>query len=263
MKQRFFGLDVQIEETMRQLQRNLKVREQGLPNAQLPPVGMFLFSGQQGLGKRSLGIEFGRQLYEGSSVAVLDLSEAGASLEPVLVAARTNPYQTFVLENADQAPRRVQDDLLAIVAGQGLTDLTNGARVSFRHCCLFLLMHRPVADREVPVMSSGAGGFTVAAERTAEGTSLDFMLAQAVHGMVPFHLPAKQEVAQAIAWLMEQECRKYQLTLGSIAPATLAREVFEVSTVGSFRAAPSRVSRVLSRPIHEAIDAKRTTVEVT
>lgn len=262
IKQRLAGLDDHIEQTLRQLERNLRIRENGLPATLLPPVGMFLFMGRHGLGKRTLAVEIGRRLYRGGPVGTLDLQQPDITLESVMMAARTNPFQTFVLENVDLAPRRVQDELLTIVAGQGLVDPAHGTRVGFRHCCLFLLVHKDADQMPAPVMSIGNAGFTVAVEHTTGETAIDVMLAQAVHGFVPFHLPDRQKQAQAVASLMDLECRKYQLELVHVKPSILAREVQEVSAIGSFRTMPARVSRVLSGPIHEAIRSKRTTVTV-
>lgn len=262
LKQRLVGMDAQIEQTIQQMQRNLKMREKGSSAVYLPPVGMFLFLGKQGLGKRSLAVEIGRRLYSGKSVAVLDLAEAGASMEQLLAAAKANPHQTFVIENVDQASRRAQDDLLAIVAGQPLVDSQSGARISFRNACIFLLIHKDASSMPNIVTSGGAGGFTVAAERVAGETSLDSLLAQGLHGVIPFQLPEKTLQAEAVAMIMEAECKKYDLSLGSVSPAILAREVQEVSALGSFRGVPVRVSRILSRAIHEAIESQQTVVNV-
>lgn len=261
LEQQLFGMNQQIESTMAQLQRNLRIRERGSPSVHMPPIGMFLFLGRQGLGKKTLAVEIGRRLYSGRSVAIIDLAESGATLEPMILAAKSNPYQTFVIENVDQASRRTQDELLAIVAGQSLTDSQSGARISFRHACLFLLIHKEPAGIEEPVVSSSAGGFTMAIERVAE-TSLDQLLAQGLHGVIPFRLPEKNDQAEAIASIMEAECKKYSLTLGSVSPQILAREVQEVSSVGSFKTVPMRVSRVLGRAIHNAIESHSTEVNV-
>lgn len=260
LNQRFFGIRPAIDQTLLQIRRNLRVREKSGATVALPPLGLFLFIGKPGLGKRSLGIEIGRRLYRGDSVGVLDLGQPDATLEPMIAAAKSNPYQTFVLENIDRAAGRIQTDLLTIVAGQPLSEPSTGARVSFRHCCLFLLMHKDAGALQQPTISSERTGFTVTAERLAGDTSLDRMLAQGLHGVIPFHLPDPTAQAEAVALMMETECRKFQLTLASVSPELLAREVQDISTTGSFASAALRVSRVMSRSIHEAIDRQQSTV---
>jgi hypothetical protein len=262
IQQRLFGMNRIIDMVMLQAQRNVKMREKSAVTTALPPLGLFLFVGRQGLGKKTLGLEIGRRLYRGDSVASLDVGQPDATLEPIIASAATNPYQTFVIENIDRASPRVQTELLTIVAGQPLST-SSGARVSFRHCVFFLLIHRDPRGMEEAVISSERGGFTVAAERLASDTSLDNMLAQGLHGVIPFRLPDVTAQAEAVALIMENECRKYQLALGSISPAILAREVQEVSTAGSFTAAPIRVSRILSRAIHDAMDRQQTEVNVS
>jgi hypothetical protein len=262
LNQRFFGIRPAIDQTLLQIRRNLKMREKSSSSVALPPLGLFLFTGRQGLGKRTLATEIGRRLYRGDSVGALDLAQPEASMEPIIAEAKANPYQTFVLENIDKASSRIQTDLLTVVAGQPLSD-SKGDRVSFRHCCFILVMHKEAPEDQQPVISSQRGGFTVAAERLAGDTSLDRMLAQGLHGVIPFHLPELSAQAEAVALMMDNECRKFQLTLGSVSPEMIAREVQEISSKGSFASAPMRVSRVMSRAIHEAIERQQTVVNAT
>ncbi len=261
VNQRLFGMKRAVDLTMLQLKRNLRLREKSSPSVALPPLGLILLIGQQGLGKRTFAVEIGKRLYRGDSVGVVDLGQPDATLEGLMAAAKSNPYQTFVLENIDRAPARVQTDLLALSAGQPLTE-ASGARVSFKQCCFFLLIHKDPGTLDEPTISSEREGFTMAADRTSDDTSLDRMLAQSLHGVIPFHLPEPGAQAEAVALLMDNECRKYQLTLESVSPPVLAREVQEISSAGHFAAAPARIARVMSRSIHEAIERQRTAVDV-
>ncbi len=247
------GNDENIDQTMRQIQNNLKLREKSSVQAALPPVGIFMFIGRPGLGKRTTAVEIARLLYPGDSVGLLDLAEPGASLTSLIGAAKANPFQTFIIENINTAGQQVQNDLLAIFAGQPLIDPQTNTRVSFRHCFFFLLVHKDADNMPKPTTSGTGTGFTVVADHLVQTADLDQMLTLSLHGMCPFVLPEKDVQAQIIAHLMEQECRKYKLTLGGVNPSMLAREVEEVSKLKSFKTEPARISRLLSRPISEAV----------
>ena len=253
LKEIIGGNDENIDQTVHQIQSNLKLREKSSVAAALPPVGIFMFIGRPGLGKRTMAVELGRLLYPGDSIGLLDLAETGASLTSLIGAAKANPYQTFVIENLNTASQQVQNDLLAIFAGQPLIDPQTNTRVSFRHCFFFLLIHKDADNLPRPTSGGAGTGLTVVAEHLVQTADLNQMLTLSLHGMCPFVLPEMDVQAQIIAYLMEQECRKYKMRLGGVNPSILAREVEEVSKTKSFKTEPARISRLLSRAISEAV----------
>jgi hypothetical protein len=260
LKEEFVACDEVIDGTLRQNKGSVRMRERSQPTAAMPPLGMNLYMGRQGLGKKSLAIEIGRALYGGDAVGVLDLAERGASLAPVVAAARGNGYQTFIIENVDSAPHQVQTDLLTAFTGQSLAD--GGALVSFRNCFFFLLVHKEAESFPKPVASTAGTGFTVVVNHLAGATEMDQMLALSLHGVYPFRLPEPADQARVIAHLMEYECNKYNLSLGRVDARVLAREVEEVGRLGNFRASTARVSRILSVPISKALADQSATVTI-
>ncbi len=260
LKEEFVACNDVVDGTLRQIQNSVRMRERSQPTAAMPPLGMNLYMGRQGLGKKSLAIEIGKALYGGDAVGVLDLAERGASLASVAAAARGNGYQTFIIENPDSAPHQVQTDLLTAFTGAPLMD--GNTPVSFRNCFFFLLVHKDAGSFPKPVASAAGTGFTVVVNHLAGSTDLDQMLALALHGVYPFRLPEPAEQAGVIARLMEYECNKYNLSLGRVDPRMLAREVEEVGRMGSFRVAPTRVSRILSGPISAALARQSDSVVV-
>lgn len=262
LKEQFAACDDTIEGTLRQIQGSVRMRERSQPTAAMPPLGMNLYMGKQGLGKRSLAIEIGAALYGGDAVGVLDLADRGANLASVVAAARGNGYQVFIIENADTAPHQVQTDLLTAFTGAPLFDGASGTPVSFRNCFFFLLVHKQADSFPKPVASSAGTGFTVVVNHLAGATELDQMLALALHGVYPFRLPEPAEQAAVIARLMEVECNKYNLSLGRVDPRVLAREVEDVGKMGNFRAATARISRILSGPISTALARQSASVNV-
>ena len=92
--------------------------------------------------------------------------------------------------------------------------------------------------------------------------SLDKRLAWSLHGVYPFVLPAPMQQAEVIAQIMQEECRKYNVNLGRVDPAILAREVGVVSTHGGFEITPLRVSKLLSSRLAEAVAAKKQLIDL-
>lgn len=260
LKEIIRGNDATIDAVMRQISQNLTLRKRGLSGANLPPIGSFLFVGRSGLGKRSLAVEIGRMIYSGDSVGVLDLAESGASVESIIASARSNPYQTFVIENIGSANQQTQNDLLTVLSGSSLIDSSNGARVSFRNCFFFFLVHKEAESFPKQAGGGPGTGMTMLVDHVVQTADLDHMLALGMHGIYGFEVPDEMEQAQVITLLMEQECRKYNLAIGAVDPAILVREVEEVSKLRSFRASPARISKLLSRPIHRAIAEEQETV---
>jgi len=262
LKEEFAACDDTIDGALRQIQNSVRMRERSQPTAAMPPLGIHLFMGRQGLGKKSLAIEIGKALYGGDAVGAIDLGEKGASLAAVVSAARSNGYQVFIIENPDAAPHQVQTDLLTAFTGQSLPDGQSGTPVSFRNCFFFLLVHKEADSFPKPVASTAGTGFTVVVDHLVGAADLDHMLALSLHGVYPFRLPEPALQAAVVARLMEFECNKYNLSLGRVDPRVLAREVEEVGKMGNFRAAPARVTKVLSGPISDALARQSATVNV-
>ena len=67
-----------------------------------------------------------------------------------------------------------QEDLLSIFAGAPQVDAKTGAKVSFRNCFFFLLVHRDAAAMERPAKQNGAGtGHTVVVNALGDAMPLD------------------------------------------------------------------------------------------
>jgi hypothetical protein len=257
------GSDDAIDQTMRQIQQNISLRERSSASTAMPPLGMFLFIGRPGLGKRTLAIEIGRMLYAGDSVGIVDFADPSTGAASLTSAAKVNPYQTFIIENITAGTQQAQNDLLAICAGQPLVEQSSGARVSFRHCLLFFLIHQEADAFPMPAHSGAGTGYTLVVDHLVQTADLDQMLALALHGVAPFQLPEPEQQAEVIALLMDKECRKYKLSLSAVSAAILAREVEEVGKLRSFKTSPARIARILSKPIHDALESGAETVDLS
>jgi hypothetical protein len=262
LKERMVGCDETIDQTVAQIQRNIRLRERSVARGVVPPLGMFLYIGRAGLGKKTVAVETGTALYGGGSVGVIDFGEQGTSLTALVASARANPYQTFIIENLSNAPQQVQTDLLTIFSGAPIADSSSGAAVTFRNCFFFLIVHKDADSFPKPVATSSGTGFTVVVNHLASALEVDSMLALSLHGVCPFRLPEPMDQAKVVVRLMEDECEKYNLTLESVSTEVVAREVEEVSRLSSFKASPIRIARILSTPIGNALARQSTSVAV-
>jgi len=252
-----------VEALMDQLRRNVQLRENSSTQVSLPPIGVFVLAGKPGLGKKSLAVEVGYQLYAGSSVSILDVSDPAARGSLLISEAMGNPYTTFVLENFHAAAAATQEDLLSIFAGAPQVDAKSGSKVSFRHCFFFLLVHRDASGMERPTKKSAGGtGHTMVVDSLGQAMTLDKRLAWSLHGIYPFILPPPLQQAEVVAQIIQQECKKYNLSLGRVDAAILAREVQVISSHGGFEITPSRISKIMHNRLAEAVVAKEQLIDL-
>jgi hypothetical protein len=65
-----------------------------------------------------------------------------------------------------------------------------------------------------------------------------------------------------VAQIIQRECDKYNLTLGRVDAAILAREVQVISSHGGFEITPSRVSKIMQDRLAAAVAAKEQLVDL-
>lgn len=246
-----------VEALMDQLRRNVQLRDNSSAQVSLPPVGVFVLMGKPGLGKKLLAMEIGYRLYKGSSVSLLDVSDPGARGSLLVSEAKSNPYTTFILENFQSCPTATQEDLLSIISGVPQTETKSGSKVSFRNCFFFLLVQTDASSMDRPQKQSAAGtGHTMVVSALGDSMPLDKRLGWSLHGIYPFVLPTPMEQAEVVALLIQQECKKYNVTLGRVDPSILAREVQVISSQGGFEITPSRISKVMQNRLAAAVANK-------
>jgi hypothetical protein len=253
LKQSTIGHDEAIDGILAQLYRNVQLRDSSSRDVSLPPLGVFLLVGRAGLGKRRVASAISRLLYRSGAVVTIDLAEDPAATD-LLPAVKANPYSGVILENLTSASPQTMASLRSLVAGAPLIETSTGAKVSFRHCVFFLLIHSDASALPKQQRASGPGtGQTVMVGALKSTLNLDEQLAWALHGSYPFLLPPQIDQARVIALLMQEECSKYGLRLGRVDPVYLAREVEVTAAQGGFQLAPSRIRKIL----HDRILAAR------
>lgn len=252
-----------VETVIEQLKRNVQLRDSSSIQVSLPPIGVFVFQGKPGLGKKFLATEIGGRLYKGASVLCLDVSDPGMRGSLLVAEARTNPYSTFILENFHACSQALQEELLSIFSGAPQIDSQTGSKVSFRHCFFFLLVHRDATGMARPKRDTiGGTGQTMVIGALGDSMNLDKRLAWSLHGIYPFVLPAPIQQAEVVAEIMHQECLKYNMSLGRVDPAILAREVAVVSQHGGFEITPARITKIMSNRLAAAVAAREQLIDL-
>jgi hypothetical protein len=262
IRQRIIGHDDVVRAVIDQIRRGVQLRLNSPQATATAPLGVFLFAGKRGLGKRSLAIEIGSRMYRGGGVALVDVSDPNIHAGLLISEAQANPFTTFILDRFEAAGERLQNDLLTIVSGAPVTDSKTGTKVSFRNTLFFLLLQGPADRIPMPSRDAGGTGQTMVVTTLSDDLKIDKRLAWSIHGVYPFRLPALLQQAEVIAMLMENACRKYNLQLGHVDAAVLAREVEIATQAGGFELAPARIEKLLSGRILEAVNAQRASVAV-
>jgi hypothetical protein len=252
-----------IDALLDQMRLNVQLRDNTAAQVSLPPIGVFVLMGKPGLGKKLLATEVGYKLYKGSSVSLLDVSDPAVRGGLLISEARSNPFTTFVLENFQNCSSAMQEDLLSIVSGAPQVDAKTGSKVSFRNCFFFLLVHRDASAMDRPQKKSTAGtGQTVVVGALGEAMMMDKRLAWSLHGTYPFVLPPPMVQAEVVASIIQQECKKYNITQGKVDPTILAREVQVISGQGNFEITPSRVAKIMHNRLAAAAANKEPFIDV-
>jgi hypothetical protein len=185
----------------------------------------------------------------------------------MMAAVKSSPAAVVIVENGQALTPAFKAVLKEVGYGRPGIDKA-GARISFRQAMVFVLVHRtleglpdagPGGDDEE---SQGGTGHSVVADVLMSTLGFDTELAWAVHGTYRFALPGPVEQARVVHLLMEEECRKFRVTLRRIGPDVLAREVEASERSGGFHVLPGRVTRLLEARIADAIGKGQTTIDV-
>lgn len=263
IKDQFRGYDWQVEAVLEQIRCNTRLRQSSRNMGLQTPRGIFLMVGRSGLGKRSVASAIGEAVYGVASVVTLDASSPGA-VEAMIAATAENPYRTIILEQVESAAEGVYESLERIAAGVPLRESSTGAPVSFSDTMLVLLIHRDAGSLPVAKRQRGANtGETVGVDLLSHDTGLPRRIAWLAHAVLPFTLPPPIVLAEVVLLVMQRECLRYQIDLGKVSPAIIAREVELIVSAGSFDELPGRASRRLKQVIVSAHSSGRRYVELS
>lgn len=275
LKERIKGQEAVIELLTARLHENVLLRNRVAAEAAGPPLGVFLFLGAPGIGKRHLALHFGRLLYREGTTTVIQVDQYGNDAAVVtglfgghggavpgaptasgdlLTLVKTQPHHTLVLENIEAAGPRLQERLKSLFATGTCPDPTSGVAVSY-HRCVFILTTTRIPqgiDREkLAGMSPDQCHRALAKSLTADTAMGPSFLSQ-IQEIFLWNAPDDLTKARVILLLMIEECRKYNITLDYVDPEIVAEEVEAYLPAYGFAITESRLAKRLRDPILKA-----------
>lgn len=261
------GHDEQISQLLARLQNSILLRNRTGQHAGHPPLGIYLFAGPDGIGKRYLARKLGNLLYRRQRVLDVDLATVGGSEADaatlfgssstdgaVTSAVRSCPCQLVILQNVERAATTVLDILRDIFATGQFHDPFTKSPVHFEQCIFVLTTTAGVRTlTTVRDKTEGRRNWNSRAhEVLASETPLTMPFLATVHDVLLFDPLLPIEKAAAIALLMRKECRKYGLGLHYVEPELLADEVQAVTEDFGLSTFPARVARLMHDPLVRA-----------
>jgi ATP-dependent Clp protease ATP-binding subunit ClpA len=269
------GQEAVVDLLVARLHENVLLRGRIAANLAGPPLGVFLFVGPPGIGKRHLALRLGQMLYRDGANSVLQVDQYGndaasvtglfggssssvaggrTSAGDLLALAKSQPNHTLVLENIDAAGPKLQDRLRSLFATGVCQDPSNASPVSCRRC-LFILTttHVPRGiDREKHATLSADQRHRALVETLAADTGLEPSFLARIQEVFLWDEPDDITKARVVLMLMAEECRKYHITLDYVAPEIIVEEVEAYLPAHGFAMAQTRIARRLRDPILKA-----------
>lgn len=269
---RVCGHDDTVARLVQLLERNLTLHRMSSEDARLSPLGVFVFAGPPGIGKRHLATLVGRAIYRSRTVMHLDMrdysddsavlelfgspqpQEAGRLVDAVI----KQPFQSIILDNIERSAPPVLERLARVFREGHWCAGGKLAPVSFRHCVFFLVTsagHEALERLRIPESTEVATSRI--ADLLARETPLPTGLLRVVQDYLLFQPLTMLNQARVIAGLMEKESLKYNLRLDYVDPAVLAEEVSAITPQDGLEAVPARVVRLMKKPLSKAIESHR------
>lgn len=253
------GHDPAIDAILSHLSEQVAVRTSpGAAREPHRPLGIILLVGPEGVGKRHLAETIGRHLYRSPSRIALDLADDAADpIDAMLTALRPSPCTVAILENADRAPARTLERLTRVLA-DGRGRAASGVEVQLGDALIVMTCTSGLSAVPAP----GAKESIPAPDRLASETSLGRPLLAQVDVIRGSPALDPRTRAEVIALLIRNECRRFGLELGYVAPEHLAREVAALDDAHGMALSPPRIARLLQAPLARAARAGLTHLDL-
>lgn len=257
-KQIVRGHDEVLDRTFSRVFENVTLRKSRRHSKSLGPVASFLLLGDEGIGKRYLARVLSKLLYRTGRVEVFECDRitpesligikgrAGDLLEMV----RQEPFQMLVFERIEKASAEVAGVLLRLLSTGQLTQPGTESAVSFQHTTIVFTTNPTdsIANLDEAVLGRSAWQQRVI-EQLRDEQQLDSGMLSAIDEIVLCQSPCDEVKAEVISLLLQKECRAHGIELSHVDPIILGTQVLQLDDATGFAHAPSRIKKLLSRPL--------------
>ncbi len=257
-KQIVRGHDEVLERTLSRVFENVTLRKSRRHSKSLGPIASFLLLGDDGIGKRYLARVVSKLLYRTGRVEVFQCDRitpesllgikgrAGDLLEMV----RQEPFQMLIFEHIEKASAEVAGVLLRLLSTGQLTQPGTESPVSFQHTTLVFTTSASDLIENLDEEDLGRSTWQQRViEYLRDERQLDSGMLSAIDEVLLCDSPSDEVKAEVISLLLQKECRNHGIELSHVDPIILGTQVLQLDDATGFAHAPSRIKKLLSRPL--------------
>ena len=252
------GHDEVIDRALSRVFENITLRKSRRHSKSLGPVASFLLLGDEGIGKRYLARVLSKLLYRSGRVEIFECdritpeSLVGIKGRPgdLLEMVRREPFQLLIFERIEQASAEVAGVLSRLLSTGQLTQPGVESAVSFQHTTI-VFTTKPsdsIANLDEAVLGRSAWQQRVI-EYLRDERQLDSGMLSSVDEVLLCDSPSDEVKAEVISLLLQKECRAHGIELSHVDPIILGAQVLQLDDATGFAHAPSRIKKLLSRPL--------------
>lgn len=257
-KQIVRGHDEVLDRTLSRVFENVTLRKSRRHSKSLGPVASILLLGDEGIGKRYLARVLSKLLYRTGRVEVFECdritpeSLIGIKGRPgdLLEMVRREPFQLLIFERIEKASAEVAGVLSRLLSTGQLTQPGVESAVSFQHTTI-VFTTKPsdsIANLDEAVLGRSAWRQRVI-EYLRDERQLDSGMLSSVDEVLLCDSPSDEVKAEVISLLLQKECRAHGIELSHVDPIILGTQVLQLDDATGFAHAPSRIKKLLSRPL--------------
>lgn len=257
-KQIVRGHDEVLDRTLSRVFENVILRKSRRHSKSLGPVASFLLLGDDGIGKRYLSRVLSKLLYRSGRVEVFDCeritpeSLIGIKGRPgdLLEMVRQEPFQMLIFERIEKASAALVGVLLRLLSTGQLTQPGTDSAVSFQHATIVFTTY---SSELIANLDEATLGRSMWQQRVGEylrdERQLDSGLLSAIDEVLLCDPPSDEVKAEVISLLLRKECSNHGIELSHVDPIILGTQVLQLDDATGFAHAPSRIKKLLSRPL--------------
>lgn len=257
-KQVVRGHDEVLDRTLSRVFENVTLRKSRRHSKSLGPVASFLLLGDDGIGKRYLSRVLSKLLYRSGRVEVFDCdritpeSLIGIKGRPgdLLEMVRQEPFQMLIFERIEKASADAAGVFLRLLSTGQLTQPGTESAVSFQHATIVFTTY---SSELIGNLDEATLGRSMWQQRVGEylrdERQLDSGILSAIDEVLLCDPPSDEVKAEVISLLLRKECSNHGIELSHVDPIILGTQVLQLDDATGFAHAPSRIKKLLSRPL--------------